>query len=119
MTSLPLAVLVLLALLVYKTVSSIRRSRRLASLAQAHGCQPPHNLSGNWPWPISTSRGIRTLIRLSRMHKTGEDMLDDIIPEQFRDANTISQIGFDGSIFMVCCNEHASKTWICRPATRY
>ena len=103
MASLQLAVLLFFSFLAFKVASSIWRSRRFNSFERAHGCQKPHNLSGNWPWPISTLHGIKTIRRMLKLKTSGEDILDDIVQEQFKDAHTVSQVGFEGSTFMVCC----------------
>ncbi|TKA82593.1 hypothetical protein B0A55_01380 [Friedmanniomyces simplex] len=91
MVALQVGVLVA-AYIAYKVIRSFIETRRFKAFAEQHGCENPLDLSE--PWHNSFGR-IR---RIMNLKKTGEDILDDIIAEDFRGAATIQRKGFEGSL---------------------
>ncbi|KAK3117919.1 hypothetical protein LTR53_000211 [Teratosphaeriaceae sp. CCFEE 6253] len=82
----------LAAYLVYRTLSSLLRARRFAAFAKQHGCGKPRDLTE----PRWYKRFAR-IRRIMSMKATGEDILDDIISEDFKDGSTMGRTSFEGS----------------------
>ncbi|KAK0897243.1 hypothetical protein LTR91_004305 [Friedmanniomyces endolithicus] len=83
--------LLVAAYIAYRAINSHLATRRFKAFAKQHGCQEPVDLTGTW------FDSIGRLRRVFNLKKSGEDILDDIISEDFRNASTIQRKGFEGS----------------------
>ncbi|KAK1073306.1 hypothetical protein LTR74_002015 [Friedmanniomyces endolithicus] len=90
MVALQVGVLVV-AYIAYRAIKSHLANRRFKAFAEQHGCQEPLDLTGTW------FDSIRRLRRVFNLKQSGEDILDDIISEDFRTASTVQRKGFEGS----------------------
>ncbi|KAK0906599.1 hypothetical protein LTR91_002641 [Friedmanniomyces endolithicus] len=79
------------AYIAYRAIKSHLATRRFKAFAKQHGCPEPLDLTGTW------FDSIRRLRRVFNLKQSGEDILDDIISEDFRTASTVQRKGFEGS----------------------
>ncbi|OQO04155.1 hypothetical protein B0A48_10765 [Cryoendolithus antarcticus] len=89
------------AVFTYLLVNKIITSYRFKQFAKQNGCLDAPDVSGPFPY------GIATLRRIFAMKTTGEDIIDDIIAEDFKDHHTVKKTVFDGSV-LVSTNEPAN-----------
>ena len=83
--------LLLLAYISYHLIASLTRARRFKAFARAHNCAEPQDVSGPFPY------GVSTMQRIARMKVTDEDFLDNILGEDFANAHTVQKTVFDGT----------------------
>ncbi|KAK4635923.1 Cytochrome P450 monooxygenase alt2 [Fulvia fulva] len=95
MTSSSQVVLLLLSLVAYAIANKVIRWHRCRVFAEKNDCKEPHGISGHGP--LAFLDGWWRIGRVQKMLETGEDLLDDIFADQFKDANTIEQTQFEGS----------------------
>lgn len=81
--------LLFLAYILYRLITHLIRARRFRTFAQSRNCAEPKDASGPWPY------GLSFILRARRLKQSGEDFLDDILAEDFREANTIQKTAFD------------------------
>ncbi|KAM0714911.1 hypothetical protein Q7P37_009376 [Cladosporium fusiforme] len=83
---------VLIAYISYRIISGVISQRRFKAFAKQHGCEEPLDITSNFPY------GWRQLRRLLRARSTGEDILDDILAPDLKDAHTIKKRVIDGDV---------------------
>jgi len=75
----------------YRVVSSYIRRRQFEAFAKANGCLPPTDTSKTW---LGSWLHLRRILNLK---SSGEDILEDIILEDFKHTNTFQKATHDGS----------------------
>lgn len=86
---------VLVALFIaYRFISSALQARRFRAFAKENGCAEPLDLSSAW------HKSHQRLVRLLNVKKSGEDIIEDILAEDFKQASTSQRGVFDGSRFI-------------------
>ena len=69
---------------------TLRPRRQFDRHVRENGCQPAHDTSGTFPY-------IDKAVRVLRMGRTGEDLIDDILGGDFKHANTVKFTTIEGS----------------------
>lgn len=86
------AILAFFCFLIYKVISHVVAVRKFRRFAEQHGCKEPLDIT-----LPSFPPGWERLRRVLDLKKSGEDILDDILVPDFKDASTVQVTAFDGS----------------------
>ncbi|KAI6895574.1 cytochrome P450 [Hortaea werneckii] len=82
----------ILSVILKNAVESWMTKRRLQDLMDRKHCQEPLTVGGKNYW-----QRFQRLRRIINIKKTGEDIIDDILAEDLRDASTVKSTTLDGS----------------------
>ncbi|KAF2773536.1 cytochrome P450 monooxygenase CYP52G11 [Teratosphaeria nubilosa] len=85
----PFALAILFIL--HRIAKSIINGRQFRQSAASSGCEEPADLTEPFPY------GFRMLWRIMQLDKTGEDLLDDVMTEEFGDKTTFKKTTHDGT----------------------
>ncbi|KAI7368735.1 cytochrome P450 [Hortaea werneckii] len=83
---------VILSVILKHAVESWMTRNRLHALTNRMKCQEPLNVGGKNFW-----QRFQRLRRIINIKKTGEDIIDDILAEDLRNASTVRSTALDGS----------------------
>ncbi|GIZ44651.1 hypothetical protein CKM354_000784200 [Cercospora kikuchii] len=98
----------------FKAATCVARSLETDDFQTVHGCHGPKNVSGTGL--ASIWDGIRRIIRIISIDRSGEDILDDFFAPSFQGAHTIQETSFDGSIVLSTSEPENMQTIL---ATRF
>ncbi|KAI7366139.1 cytochrome P450 [Hortaea werneckii] len=82
----------ILSVILKHTIESWMTKNRLRDLRNRKHCHEPLNVGGKNFW-----QQFQRLRRIINIKKTGEDIIDDILAEDLRDASTVKSTTLDGS----------------------
>ncbi|KAI7211284.1 cytochrome P450 [Hortaea werneckii] len=92
MVYLQIVLALIVSIILKHAIESWTIKNRLQALTDRKNCQEPLNVGGKNFW-----QRFQRLRRIINIKKTGEDIIDDILAEDLRDASTVKSATLDGS----------------------